>query len=153
MCLNLVRMLIVVSIVIPCVVYVFVWLKHNKKWLKKLTKKPAQRPKCLARLFTVCKAVNSSHQVFSAGGAMVTDVLPLTLVPDVHGLPQAVGQGASKLRATQTQSNGKKTRAVTDANLAPWHNTSCTCNDDVCLAPSAGDPKHSGSTSHRQYLA
>ena len=47
---------------------------------------------------TVSQAVDSRHQVFAAGGAVVTDVLPLALVTVVHGLTQAIGQGPSKLR-------------------------------------------------------
>ena len=40
---------------------------------------------------TVSQAMDPRHQVFAAGGAMVTDVLSLTLVAVVHGLTQAIG--------------------------------------------------------------
>ena len=39
---------------------------------------------------TVSQAVDSRHQVFTAGGTMVTDVLSLALVAVVHGLTQAI---------------------------------------------------------------
>lgn len=39
---------------------------------------------------TVSQAVDPCHQVISAGGSVVSDVFPLTLVTIVHGFPQTV---------------------------------------------------------------
>jgi len=52
---------------------------------------------------TVGQAMDPRHQVLSAGGAVVPDVLALTLVPVVHSLPQAVRQGPCKLDPGQEE--------------------------------------------------
>lgn len=39
---------------------------------------------------TMSQTVDPCDEVLSTGGSMVSDVLPLALVPVVHGLPESV---------------------------------------------------------------
>lgn len=51
-----------------------------------------------SRWLTVSQAVDASYQVLATGGRVVSDVLPLGLMPVVHRLSQAIRQGPRKLQ-------------------------------------------------------
>ena len=51
------------------------------------------------------QSMNPSHQMLSAGGAMVTDVLSFVLMSIVHGLAQPVRQSPCKLRQRERVSS------------------------------------------------
>lgn len=53
------------------------------------------------------ESVDSCHQVLSTGGSVVPDVLPLTLVSAVHGLPKPIGQRPCKLKVCVCVNNNK----------------------------------------------
>lgn len=44
------------------------------------------------------QAMDAGYQVLATGGCVVSDVLPLGLVPVVHRLSQAIRQGPRKLQ-------------------------------------------------------